>query len=115
MIKINDFKSIDLISFCVERLTIALDEESEFIVQKFSQEKNLSKTAVIRLALKSLIMQSKLEKVCPIEHLSIYGLFLTNKDHVILDVEHWDAFFKEIKQGSDIFWKDVFEIGVLAP
>ena len=96
----------------MERLTIALDEDSNNIIQKFIEEKNISKSSVIRLALQSLVKQSKLEKLCSIEQLYVYSLFLVNNDHIILDVDHWDVFFKEIGDGSDSFWNGVYDVGV---
>ena len=96
----------------MERLTFALDEESKSILQQFSDNNNLSKTAVMRLALQSLQKQSKLEEICEIEKLYTYGEFLANKDHIILDIDHWESFFKEIDEGSESFWKEVYDIGV---
>ena len=96
----------------MERLTISLDEKSKAIINSHSEEYNLNKTEVIRKALQSLVEQEKLKKTCDTERLHVYCEFLENKDHIILDVDHWDVFFKEIGEGSDEFWNNVFEIGV---
>lgn len=96
----------------MERLTIALDKQSESIIQEFTEEYNLSKTEVMRKALKTLVEQKKLDKICNINTIQVYCEFLVNKDHIILDIDHWDAFFKEIGKGSEQFWKEVYDIGV---
>ena len=96
----------------MERLTFALDEESKSILERVSEKKNITKTAVMRLALQSLEEQSKLEKVCNLEKLGIYGELLANKDHIILDIDHWDSFFKEVGEGSETFLKELYQIGV---
>lgn len=105
------FKKI-IVHIVVDRLTISLDKKSEAVIELFSEQCNLSKTAVIRKALDSLVQQEKLKKTCNTERLHAYCEFLENKDHIILDVDHWDVFFEEIGKGSDQFWNNVFEIGV---
>ncbi len=96
----------------MDRLTISLDEKSEAIIDLYSEEYNLSKTAVIRKALNIFAQQEKLKKTCSAETIQAYCEFLEKRDHIILDVDHWDAFFKEIGEGSDEFWNEVYKIGV---
>ena len=96
----------------MDRLTISLDKKSESIINLYSEEHSISKTAVVRKALESLIQQEKLIETCSTETIQAYCEFLKKKDHIILDVDHWDAFFKEIGEGSEEFWNEVFKIGV---
>ncbi|MBS3778004.1 MAG: hypothetical protein KGY50_01775, partial [Candidatus Thermoplasmatota archaeon] len=96
----------------MKRLTISLDKKAEKIIESFGETYGLSKTAVIRKALQSLTQQEKLEKNFDVNKISVYYEFLEKKDHIILDVDHWDVFFDEIGEGSENFWNKVFEIGV---
>lgn len=95
-----------------DRLTIALDEKSKSIIQKFTKEGGSSKTAVVRQALECLDEHEKFKNCCSTETMKVYCDFLANKDHMILDVDHWAAFFEEIGKGSDKFWKELYEIGI---
>jgi hypothetical protein len=96
----------------VDRLTVSLDNDSEVIVDSISKKYGLNKTGVVRKALKLLDQQEKLNKTCSTDTIQAYCEFLENKDHIILDVDHWDAFFNEIDEGSEKFWDAVYEIGV---
>ena len=96
----------------VDRLTISLDDNSEKIIEFISEKYKLSKTGVIRKALECLDQQEKHMKTCNTETIKAYCEFLEKKDHIILDVDHWDAFFREIGEGSEQFWNEVYEIGV---
>lgn len=96
----------------MDRLTISLDDDSEAIIDTISKKYNLNKTGVIRKALKILDQQEKLKKTSSTDTIQAYCEFLENKDHIILDVDHWDTFFREIDEGSEEFWNEVYEIGV---
>jgi len=96
----------------VDRLTISLDDDSEAIIDTISKKYNLNKTGVIRKALQILDQQEKLKKTSSTDTIQAYCEFLENKDHIILDVDHWDTFFREIDKGSEEFWNEVYEIGV---
>jgi predicted transcriptional regulator len=96
----------------VDRLTISLDDDSEAIIDTISKKYNLNKTGVIRKALQILDQQEKLKKTSSTDTIQAYCEFLENKDHIILDVDHWDTFFREIDEGSEEFWNEVYEIGV---
>lgn len=96
----------------MDRLTISLDDDSEAIIDTISKKYNLNKTGVIRKALQILDQQEKLKKTSSTDTIQAYCEFLENKDHIILDVDHWDTFFREIDEGSEEFWNEVYEIGV---
>jgi hypothetical protein len=96
----------------VERLTVSLDDESFYSLNEYAHKNKCTRSAVVKKALQLLTERFEIELTCNKEQLKAYCDFLLNKDHIILDIDHWKCFFKEIGEGSDTFWKEVYDIGV---
>ena len=107
-----NLKSLIQLNNNVERLTISLDDESYEAIEEYSIKHNCSKSSAVKKAIKNLTEISEIEQRCDKEKLKTYSEFLINRDHIILDIDHWSAFFKEIDNGSEQFWEELFEIGI---
>lgn len=92
-----------------QRLSVSLDEESADLVKNFQEKFDCSKAEVIRKSLKYLKIANKAEN--SLSQLNAYLDFLLKGEHVIVDKEHWRAFFEEIGEGSEKFWNQMKEVG----
>ncbi len=96
----------------VKRLSIALDEKSDALIDSYQSKYNLSKSEIIRRALECLKYEDENVKGrTNLETISAYIDFLANMEHVIVDVAHWKAIFLEIDEKSEKFWNEVVKIG----
>ncbi|MEM2878821.1 MAG: ribbon-helix-helix protein, CopG family [Candidatus Hadarchaeales archaeon] len=80
------------------RITIALDEETEKIVEKLSKEMGVSYSALIRAALK-FFSQNK-ESAKDFESMKLWSSLLAKGEHIILDIDHWLLFLKYIESSD---------------
>ncbi|MEF8847719.1 MAG: hypothetical protein V5A68_01130 [Candidatus Thermoplasmatota archaeon] len=95
----------------MRRLSVSLDDKSTSIINKYVERYDLSRANVVRKALRCFDREEKLKEKSKPEDLSIYADFLSNMEHIILDIVHWKAIFQEIDEGSDGFWKKVKKTG----
>ena len=92
------------------RLTISLDQESLALIEHLQQKYKTSKADIVRKAVFCLDIVEKVG-VTSTDTIKVWLDFLGKGEHVIVDVEHWRAIFKEIGRGSEEFWEKVREIG----
>ena len=95
----------------MERLSVSLDETSIDIITEFLPKYKGSKAHLIRRALETLKAYEKMQDKVPISTIETYVDFLASMEHIIVDIAHWKAIFNEINNGSDQFWKEVYDIG----
>lgn len=95
----------------MERLSISLDMESIDIINEFLPKYKGSKAHLIRRALETLKAHEKMQNKVPISTIETYVDYLASMEHIIVDIAHWKSIFTEIDQGSDKFWKEVYDIG----
>jgi len=96
----------------MERLSVSLNNESVEIIKQYLPKYKGSKANLIRRALETLKNVEDMQNKIPLETIYIYVDFLANMEHIIIDIAHWKAIFSEINQGSEKFWKDIYNIGV---
>jgi hypothetical protein len=96
----------------VKRLSVALDEKSDELINSYLSKYNVSKSEIIRRAIKCLKFEDENVKGrTTLQDLTAYIDFLSNMEHVIVDVAHWKAIFLEISENSEKFWNEVSKIG----
>ncbi|MEM2112098.1 MAG: ribbon-helix-helix protein, CopG family [Thermoproteota archaeon] len=90
------------------RITCALDEETAKLLDIMKDELKLSRSELIRRAIKFLnenkgFMQNDMK-----HRLEIMLDMLFSEEHVILDIDHWLLFLKLIDSLPDkeVFWKE---------
>jgi hypothetical protein len=101
----------------INRVTVALDEDTYSLLQSLREELEMSQSAIMREALKffhknkNFIRQGSSDQQI-IERISIYLDMLTNGEHLILDLDHYLLFLEFINQSPDKerFWTSHQEI-----
>jgi predicted transcriptional regulator len=88
------------------RVTIALDEETEKVLEKLTKEMGVSHSALIRAALK-FFSQNK-ESAKNFESMKLWSALLLKGEHIILDIDHWLLFLKYIESSGkkESFYED---------
>ena len=95
----------------MERLSVSLDTESLNIIAEYLPKYKGSKANLIRRALETLKEHELMQKKVPITTIETYVDYLGSMEHVIVDIAHWKSIFKEIGDGTDQFWEEVYDIG----
>jgi len=80
------------------RITIALDEETEKILEKMAKEMGTSYSALVRAALK-FFSQNK-ESAENYERMKLWSGLLSKGEHIILDIDHWLLLLKYIESSG---------------
>ncbi len=95
------------------RITIALDEETEKLLEKIKKESKLSQSEIFRNALRFFSEYRKLQEISP-KKLHTYIEMLGDGEHIILDVAHWILFLNLIEKSeyAEEFWKRHEEIAL---
>ncbi|MFB6216268.1 MAG: hypothetical protein ABEJ72_04770 [Candidatus Aenigmatarchaeota archaeon] len=92
-----------------QRLSVLLDSDEMDLIEELQSELHSSKAGVLREGLRYL-RALKEEKIPPSELNSLLD-YIEGKDHVLLDIEFWRSFFKEVEDYPENFWKTVEKIG----
>ncbi len=93
------------------RISVALDPETFRALRELTKKRGQTISQVVRSSI-MMAYQSELEDTPSLKELAIYAELLHGGDHVIIDIELWDAMLNEIeKYGSDEFWKLTEEEG----
>ncbi|MBN2603878.1 MAG: CopG family transcriptional regulator [Candidatus Thermoplasmatota archaeon] len=96
----------------MKRLSVALDDKSDVMIDSYQSKYNLSKSEIIRRALECLKFEDENVKGrSNLATVSTYIDFLANMEHVVVDIAHWKAIFSEIDEKSERFWNEVEKIG----
>jgi predicted transcriptional regulator len=90
----------------VTRITIALDEETEKIMEKLAKEMGVSYSALVRSALK--FFSHNKESAKDYENMKLWSGLLGKGEHIILDIDHWLIFLKYIESSGkkDAFYEE---------
>lgn len=95
----------------MKRLSVSLDDNSTTLIEKYEKKYKTSKADVVRKALFHLDAMEEYTKNVSLETIKTYVDHLAKMEHVILDIAHWESIWKEISNGSEEFWNEVYEIG----
>lgn len=89
-----------------ERITIALDDDTNKIFDTLKNKSKLSQSELIRTALR-FYSQHK-ETLSDNKRINTYVELLSSGEHIIIDVDHWYLFLKNINEsgGAGKFWDD---------
>lgn len=77
------------------RITIALDEETEKLLEKMAKETGISYSSLVRTALK-FYSQNK-DSAGNDESMKLWSNLLSKGEHIILDIDHWLLLLKYIE------------------
>jgi SHS2 domain-containing protein len=92
------------------RLSVAVDERVNGILQKLSAEKDKTISDIIREAI--IAYAEIAEEPTHLEDIKKYEEFIVGKDHVIIDLEVWVSLLEYLNKVADEnFWKTVEEKG----
>ncbi|TFF95149.1 MAG: hypothetical protein EU544_03390, partial [Promethearchaeota archaeon] len=108
-------KESNAISKPADRVTIALDEEPGYVLEKFKKQTSDSQSEIFRKALKYYDKYGQIfdEKNNINKKLNMYLEMLGDGEHIIIDVDHYLSILKFIEdsENKDNFWKEHREIG----
>jgi len=71
------------------RVTVALDKETNNLIEKMIEEMKVSRSELIRRALRFYYENKALTDVSVRKKLNFYMDMLLSSEHIILDVDHW--------------------------
>ena len=94
------------------RVTVAFDEATAKLLDKFCNETGLSQSEIMRRALKGYGQNRQLEDPATAKRVQMYMELLTKGEHVILDIDHWLVFLRLIDSSpeKERFWVEHREI-----
>jgi hypothetical protein len=94
------------------RVTVAFDETTAKLLDKFCQETGLSQSEIMRRALKVYSQNRQLEDPAVAKRVQMYMDLLLNGEHVILDIDHWISFLRLIGSSpeKERFWAEHREV-----
>lgn len=90
------------------RITVAFDQSTAKLLEKLSQEAELSQSEIMRRALRVYYENKALQDPTTRKKVRAYMDFLLSGEHVILDVDHWLLFlrFIEASPQAATFWEE---------
>ncbi|GCC10470.1 hypothetical protein IPdc08_00498 [archaeon] len=91
-----------------ERLTISVGPVIKEFLRKYKKYTGKSNSEIIREALKSYfeLMDGNIYRFNP-ETGRLYHEMISSGEHIILDIDHWMLFLREVNSGDRTgFWKD---------
>ena len=96
----------------VERVSISIDDEGRRKIEFLRRKMRVGTSELIRELINLgylLIKESEVDS----ETISIWIDYLSKKQHMILDIEHWRVIFSEIEKisSNEGFWEKMKEIG----
>ncbi len=93
-------------------ITASLDEETKEIFERLIKESGLSRSRAVREALRFYARNREIFEKAGSERIKAYTELLSSGEHVILDLDHWILFLKELERSTnaDVFWKIHTEI-----
>ncbi len=94
------------------RVTVAFDETTVKLLDKFCDETKLSQSEIMRRALKGYDQNKQLENPATAKQVQMYMDLLMKGEHVILDIDHWIAFLRLINSSpeKERFWAEHREV-----
>jgi hypothetical protein len=90
------------------RITIALDKETNSLFEKLKAESKLSKSGLIRRAVRFYSENKKVIDEYGSKRINTYVDMLAHGEHIILDIDHFLLFLKLIETSpeKEKFWED---------
>lgn len=90
------------------RITVAFDQSTAKLLEKVSQEAELSQSEIMRRALRFYYENKALQDPTTRRKVRTYMDLLLSGEHVILDVDHWLLFlrFIEASPQAAAFWEE---------
>jgi hypothetical protein len=94
------------------RITLAIDEETNKLFEQIKKETGISKSELIRRALKFYLRNESIMRGLADKKVYSYLDMLPSGEHIILDVDHWLLFLKLIDTSpeKENFWENCREI-----
>ncbi|MFQ5999940.1 MAG: ribbon-helix-helix protein, CopG family [Candidatus Bathyarchaeia archaeon] len=94
------------------RITVAFDEEASVLLEKMKKEMRLSRSELMRQALRFYHENKAIADISMRKKLYSYMDMLLCGEHVILDVDHWLLLLNLIETSpeKDKFWEDCKEV-----
>jgi Arc/MetJ-type ribon-helix-helix transcriptional regulator len=98
-------------------ITASLDEETKEIFERLIEESGLSRSKMVREALRFYARNRETFEKAGGEKIRVYTELLSSGEHVILDLDHWALFLKELENlesssNADEFWKVHTDIAI---
>ncbi len=94
------------------RITIALDDEANGLIEKMKKEKRMSQSELMRQALRCFYENKDATDASVGKKVDLYKDMLLSGEHVILDVDHWLLFLSlvETSPEKENFWEKHREV-----
>jgi hypothetical protein len=94
------------------RITVAFDQSTAKLLEKLSQEAELSQSEIMRRALKFYYENKALVDPVLKKKVQTYMDLLLSGEHVILDIDHWLLFLRLIEASpeQEKFWAEHKEV-----
>ena len=94
------------------RITVAFDQTTTNLLERISQETDLSQSEIMRRALKFYSENRALTDSATRKKAFEYMDLLLNGEHIILDIDHWLLFLRLIQSSpeKEKFWADHKEV-----
>jgi Arc/MetJ-type ribon-helix-helix transcriptional regulator len=94
------------------RITVALDSETNSLIEKIKEETKISQSELVREALRFYYDNRKIDNVDVKQKLDFYIDMLLSGEHVILDVDHWLLFLSLVESSpeKEQFWEKCREV-----
>jgi hypothetical protein len=94
------------------RITVAFDKTTADLLEKISEEAQVSQSETMRRALKFYNENKALEDPAIKKKINTYMDMLLSGEHVILDVDHWLMFLRIVPSSpeKEEFWKEHREV-----
>jgi hypothetical protein len=90
------------------RITVAFDQSTANLLEKLSQEAELSQSEIMRRALRFYYENRAMTDPATRKKVQTYMELLLSGEHVILDVDHWLLFLRLIESSpeQEKFWSE---------
>lgn len=88
------------------RVTVAFDDATAKLLDRFCDEKKLSQSEIIRRALKGYEQNKHMEDPATAKRVQLYMDLLMKGEHIILDIDHWIIFLQLVTSSPERekFW-----------
>lgn len=93
------------------RHSIFLDASSEKKLSSILLVEGISKSELLRKIISFYYELCNIEHPLDIETIKVYIMLLSKREHLIVDVAHWDLFMGLLKYSNNAFWDDLNNIG----
>lgn len=92
-----------------KRLNISLKEKKFDTITELAERENISKAELVRRSLDCYCILKKYR--ASLDCIESYLRSLKGGEHLVIDLEHWQAIFREIGEENTEFWKAIYKSG----